>query len=457
MTFLNDIPLDPAKSNPFAASVRLESCTRWQAYGQLRHDLRKGKQPDYVDPDRAHLNRVLIALRGVAAIQKDCVALREARGAQRAMKSNAAVIKAGIISFGYEAAKYFKALTAEQQDAAYRELAQAVADYLQTSLEALVHHGDETQPHAHFALRAYSDDGQPVCKRMTKAAMSVFQDLTAEILQKYCPEIQRGHRKKDRLAAGASYPDTLNRSVRQLHEDLPAEIEAKQAEAAALQDRINQLQADLGDQTQRLDKYRQRVRDLETREDRSAKEEKRLMTYEKRVAKQSEELSVKHSELHRLKTQASARIEDLRLSIENSQAEQDRLAQQHEDLRAEKIRVDHVRQEAEDRMAVAETAMTATEQTLREIEEGTVEEVAGKITMKDPSPLHRAPKPIQNRLIRVLSKHLKVKRVFAERFKVLDGLLSRVTDWLEHRELDEQARRDGEELLRRNDDDGPGW
>jgi hypothetical protein len=56
-----------------------------------------------------------------------------------------------------------------------------------------------------------------------------------------------------------------------------------------------------------------------------------------------------------------------------------------------------------------------------------------------------------------LSKHLKAKRAFAERFDVLDGLLSRVTDWLKHRELDEQARRDGEELLRRNDDDGPGW
>jgi hypothetical protein len=175
------------------------------------------------------------------------------------------------------------------------------------------------------------------------------------------------------------------------------------------------------------------------------------------VTKQSEALRVKHSELHRLKTQASARIEDLRLSIENSQAEQDRLAQQHEDLRAEKIRVDQHRQEAEDRMTVAETAMTATEQTLREIEEGTVEEVEGKITMNDPSPLHRAPKPIRNRLIRVLIKHVKAKRAFAERFKVLDGLLSRVTDWLKHLELDEQARREGEELLRRNDDDGLGW
>jgi hypothetical protein len=56
-----------------------------------------------------------------------------------------------------------------------------------------------------------------------------------------------------------------------------------------------------------------------------------------------------------------------------------------------------------------------------------------------------------------LIKHVKAKRAFAERFNVLDGLLSRVSDWLEHRELDEQARREGDEFLRRNDDDGLGW
>lgn len=109
--------------------------------------------------------------------------------------------------------------------------------------------------------------------------------------------------------------------------DPTAGIEVKQAEASALRDRINQLEAKMEDQSQRLDRYRQRVCDLETREDRRTKEEKRL----------------------------------------------------------------------------------------------------------------------------------KAKRAFAERFNDLDGLLSRVTDWLKHRALDEQPRREGEDLLRRNDDSGLGW
>jgi hypothetical protein len=70
-------------------------------------------------------------------------------------------------------------------------------------------------------------------------------------------------------------------------------------------------------------------------------------------------------------------------------------------------------------LTVAETTIVATEQTLREIEEGTVEEIEGKITMKDPSPLHRAPKPIRNRLICVLSKRLKAKKSICRAFQRL--------------------------------------
>lgn len=138
-------------------------------------------------------------------------------------------------------------------------------------------------------------------------------------------------------------------------------------------------------------------------------------------------------------------MKGLRISRETCKTEQDRLAQQSEDFEAEKIGLEHHRHEAKDRMAVAETTIAATEQTLREIEEGTVAEAEGKISMSDPSPLQRAPKPHRNRLIRVLSKHLKAKRAFAERSKVLGGLLSRVINRLKNRELDEQACRDGEE------------
>ena len=42
------------------------------------------------------------------------------------------------------------------------------------------------------------------------------------------------------------------------------------------------------------------------------------------------------------------------------------------------------------------------------------------------------------RLVHVLNKHLNLKNAFAERFKAFDGLVSRVSDWLKNRDLDEQ-------------------
>ena len=53
-------------------------------------------------------------------------------------------------------------------------------------------------------------------------------------MQRFAPEIERGHKKKARLEAGANYPDTLHRSVRQLHEDLPVEQATLEAEIEAM-------------------------------------------------------------------------------------------------------------------------------------------------------------------------------------------------------------------------------
>lgn len=98
-------------TNPWAASVRIKSHTMLQAYGQRRHDFRKRSQPSYVDEDRAHLNRILIEPRPLPQIRDEVVKLRDRRGAQRAMKSNAAIVTAGIITFGHEAAKLVGVLT----------------------------------------------------------------------------------------------------------------------------------------------------------------------------------------------------------------------------------------------------------------------------------------------------------------------------------------------------------
>ncbi|MDE4061916.1 plasmid recombination protein [Phaeobacter gallaeciensis] len=259
MPVLND---DKKLSNPRAGSVRIAADTMSGYSGQRRHDLRIGTVPKYVDEKRVHLNRVLIAPPTPAEMREIAQARRARRDTQRAMKSNAAVATAGIITFGSEAAQMFEALSQEDQDAAFRDLAEAVAAHLNTSLHALVVHLDEATIHAHFALCAYDDDGVPLSRATRPAILSELQDLTAEILQRYCPEIERATRYGDRLAAGAEWADVIHKTVKQLHRELPGDLAAKRAELEALeqvgveaQDRIDGLRTELA----KLDRTVERV------------------------------------------------------------------------------------------------------------------------------------------------------------------------------------------------------
>jgi hypothetical protein len=197
-------------------------------------------------------------------------ARRARRDTQRAMKSNAAIATAGIITFGSEAAQMFEALSQEDQDRAFRDLAEAVAAHLNTSVHALVVHLDEATIHAHFALSAYDHDGVPLSRATRPAILSELQDLTAEVLQRYCPEIERGTRYGDRLAAGAEWPDVIHKSVKQLHRELPADLAAKRAELEALeqvgaeaQDRIDGLRTEVAKLDQTVERVLGDVAQLE--------------------------------------------------------------------------------------------------------------------------------------------------------------------------------------------------
>jgi polyhydroxyalkanoate synthesis regulator phasin len=293
---LNIRPEDFTGGNPRAASVRLEAKSLSQAYGQRRHDFRIGPQPKYVDSARKSLNRPLIEPRPVSQIRDEVLALRTARGAKRAMKSNAAVVTAGIITFGIEAQEMFLALTLEQQDESFRDLARAVAERLDTSLEALMVHCDESAIHAHFVLRACNRSGIPLAKATRPALMIELQDLVFEVMSRHCPGIERGNRKYDRLAAGENYAATVHKSVRQLHHDLPLEI-------AALEQDRDALQATLPELTARVDEMRDRVAKLEAEaayRELTAAKVKRLRIYRDRLSERVRDLEARQGELEAL-------------------------------------------------------------------------------------------------------------------------------------------------------------
>ena len=56
--------------NPRAAQTRIKPASAIKTGGQRKHDLRIGRQPDYVDDARTHLNRVLIRPQTGAEMRK---------------------------------------------------------------------------------------------------------------------------------------------------------------------------------------------------------------------------------------------------------------------------------------------------------------------------------------------------------------------------------------------------
>ena len=256
----------------YAISVRVKHTHRSKYKNQRRHDLRIGLPPSYVEDERSELNRVLVELPMPAAITARAKELREQTNPSRAMRADAAVATIGIITFGHAAQPIFEALTTAQQDDAYREVAQCIADEYGTTLRGLVVHVDETAHHAHAVWDCRDHDGVPMSRVMKGSRL---QDIAAEVIQRHASGIERGVRKSVRIARGDKPSQIYNRSVQQLHQDLPLELEAKRQELKQFSDRVDEMRA--------------RVEKLETKEELNAKEAKRLATYRNRLAARLEE------------------------------------------------------------------------------------------------------------------------------------------------------------------------
>ncbi|MBI1492449.1 plasmid recombination protein [Halocynthiibacter styelae] len=263
-----------------AISIRVKHAHRSRYKNQRRHDLRVGHQPGYVDGDRAGLNRVILDLPMPAEITKRAKALRERTNPSRAMRADAAVATIGIITFGHAAKPIFEALTPEEQDAAYLEVAERIADEYGTTLRGLVVHADETAPHAHVVWDCRDHDGVPMSHVMKGSRL---QDIAAEVIAQHAPDIVRGVRKSTRIARGDKPSQIYNRSVQQLHQELPFEVAAKEQELEKLNDRVDEMQA--------------RVAKLEAKEALNEKEAKRLATYRNRLAVRVKEYSEAKSAL----------------------------------------------------------------------------------------------------------------------------------------------------------------
>ena len=423
---------DATASNPNAVSVRIEPKAMAKAKFQRRHDFRIGVQPAYVDGDRSELNRHLMELRPLPDIQRENEALRKRAGRTRKMKSNAAVITAGIITFGHTAQEVFNRLPEEMQDCAFRELTQEIAAQLKTSLEALVVHLDETATHAHFTMRAYNDDGEPISNATRLGDMSTLQDLAAEVMQRYAPEIERGNKKKARLEAGAKYSDTLHRTVKQLHEDLPLEKEALEAEIAAMSQEINEQRASVAKTQGHLAK-------LEAKAVLTEKEIKRKEDYSKRLEKKQVAMAADME-----------RLEARKVTLEAS------MAQEAEAIEVEKQAVRAERQKVQEQMTAARAAkqtydrgVDAIEAVLTEAENETLvfDPDTGETTMQEPTPLKDAPRKLRTQIVKLAKRLALVEsNLFARIFR-LDEQIGRIRAFLTRKDIEPEAKHDAQKIV----------
>ena len=122
------------------------------------------------------------------------------------------------------------------------------------------------------------------------------QDLAAAAIREHFPGIERGRRKRDRVAAGEPASAVINRSVRQLHQDLPGEIAAAEAALATAAGRAREM----GARVAKLEARHAELGELAVREAR------RLETYTARLHARRGELEEANRELVRVTAVAAA-------------------------------------------------------------------------------------------------------------------------------------------------------
>jgi hypothetical protein len=340
------------KANPRAAMVRVEIRDAQGYANQRRHDLRIGSQPAYVNPAPSEPNQVFIQPLTTQELKKLARKRRAQRETVRAMKSNAGIAVVGIIGFGIEAQKMFEALNPEDQEQALRAAVARVAADLKTTVTGLVLHLDESAPHAHFSLCGYDVAGEPLSTWMGRGVLRDLQTALHDELRASMPHLERGRPRRSRAEAGAAPHELVNRSVNELHIDLPFEIAEKRRELASLAEKIRTNQA-------RAEKARIKA---EADDARAAKAMKNAETYERRAAEAQEKVEL-------LKTQ----VFDLESRLRRLHAA--KLAAEGERDRAKKIA-----SAAEERAATAEARLREIDQIVDDAAALAVEAAAAVIT-----------------------------------------------------------------------------
>jgi len=313
-------------------SFRLQAVDGKGLLGQRRHDQRIGKQPEYVDAERAHLNEALYRAEGWARVPGSTVK-EDTERAHKLMEAGRKEMEArakrktkvgkywrtAIITFSHDAQRVLaeKEITPHAQAlASFTEFAEAHGAKLLT----VDFHGDETAPHYHATFEGINEKGYAL--RLDRETLSQEQDHIARHFAEI--GLTRGKKRVDRIADGEDPSKWNHRNVRELHQQHVADNEAELAE---LQRKIEAAQERRTTNEKRAEKARAKaVAD----ESRAAKALKNVETYTKRA--KDAELEIE---------QLEARIATLKRNLETVEQA---VAQKKTNIGSLKVKRDSLRQ-----------------------------------------------------------------------------------------------------------------
>lgn len=221
-------------------SVRIRFVKSTQATGSLSHSMRTVKAPKYVDSERTHLNTCIAGssspnLKKIATEIESFCKLQTGRKWQK----NSQHFIDGILTFSHDA----KASDTFKLDMCAKGALQNIIQEYGLKDDALIYlqrHDDEARRHYHFMLKNQRETGQSARRTFNPMALSKMQTIAGKSFSSL--GIKRGKKKVDRIYDGDPYSLILNRSVKQLHQDLPKEIQQKENEIAALKAKQNKIE-----------------------------------------------------------------------------------------------------------------------------------------------------------------------------------------------------------------------
>lgn len=295
-------------------SVRIQHVSDGKAKGQRRHDTRI-YAPPYVDTERSHMNSIIGSPMTEKELRQVCEERRKKRtDVKQKMRKNTNIATVGIITFGTEAQKVISSLPREEQDRLFTEVASRIAEYLNTTCEYVAVHRDESAIHAHFRMPAWDIHGMPLSHKIYRRETSRLQDIAGEVFSRY--GIHRGEKKEVRLARGDDLRKVIHRSVRQLHVDLPQEVEELTEKVRKAEELIR---AKIEEQRAKIQKNEDLIRrqEMKLREGKVEEEKarKRIETYQRRADEARREVEELERELAARKQALAKAKEEYRFPL----------------------------------------------------------------------------------------------------------------------------------------------